>query len=40
LLFTSIWTWYALAAMHYLDRAAGQALDDLRPLLAGTAETQ
>src|SRR5689334_18211808 len=23
LLFTSVWPWYALAAMHYLDRAAG-----------------
>ena len=40
LLFTSVWPWYALAAMHYLDRAAGRALDDLRPLLSGTAETQ
>ena len=36
LLFTSVWPWYALAAMHYLDRAAGRALDDLRPLLSGT----
>src|SRR4051812_22031909 len=40
LLFTSVWPWYALAAMHYLDRAAGRALDDLRPLLSGTVETQ
>ncbi len=40
LLFTSLWPWYGLGAMHYLDRAAGQAFDGLRPILSGTAATQ
>ncbi len=40
LIFTSLWPWYGLGAMHYLDRAAGRALDGLRPILSGTEETQ
>ncbi|MEO8285173.1 MAG: hypothetical protein ABI670_01915 [Chloroflexota bacterium] len=38
LIFTSAWPWYGLAVMHYLDSAAGRALDTLRPIFSGTDE--
>ena len=39
LIFTSVWPWYGLAAIYYLDLAAGTALDGLGPILLGTEES-
>lgn len=40
LVFTSAWPWYGLGAMHYLDHAAGRALDGLHSILSGSEERQ